>query len=82
MTNLSQKINISTSKLENSHKFKNVGSINYYDTFCLICSELDVDLKNVSEKEFDAAVEVFEELCKAARKNSYDFGEVVFVSID
>ena len=39
--------------------------MNYYETLCLILSELDIDTSDVTQDDFDACEETLELSCKA-----------------
>jgi len=67
MKTLSQRMNMKFGTVEGAHVMKNVNlGLNAYDTLCLICSELDIDLKEVSDSDFDSASIILDGFCKAA----------------
>jgi len=49
------------------------GVHDFYDNFCLYCSENDIDLKNVSDDEFLACVELLQDYAKVSQTNSITF---------
>lgn len=56
---LSGMLNFSKIKdVERAVEINKKKDINYYETLCLYCADNDIDLKNVSDNEFDSAVEI------------------------
>ena len=67
MSNLSQSINMKFGNVANAHVITDTRrDINFYETLCLICAELDVDLKKVTGADFDSASLILEDFCNAA----------------
>jgi hypothetical protein len=64
---LSERINLANKKVNNAYTFNVTSKLNAYDTFCLICSELDVKIKDVadSDSDFDSCSMIFEDYCKS-----------------
>lgn len=64
MKNLVERLNFSTQKPQDGeeyHVFKvdRVSSVQMFDTFCLFCAELGIDLDVIEFNDFDAAVNCF-----------------------
>lgn len=54
MKSLTERLNMKFGTVDRAHVIKNVKpSINSYETLCLICAELDINLKNVSDVDFE-----------------------------
>ena len=61
---LSESINMKFGTVENSHVMNvRLGVFNAYETLFLICSELNVDLKNVSDSDFYSCSIILENFC-------------------
>jgi len=53
--------------IDNAHVITDTRrDINFYETLCFICAELDVDLKKVTDEDFDSASLILEDFCNAA----------------
>lgn len=64
MKNLSERMNLASGEVENAHVIKNVNlGLAAFDTLCLACSELNIDLKDVSEVDFEAASDTLSAFC-------------------
>jgi hypothetical protein len=50
-----------------------IGVHDFFDNLCLYCSKNDIDLKNVSDDEFDACEELLKDFAKASYTNSITF---------
>lgn len=71
MKTLSEKMNMKFGIVDDAHVVKNVNlGLNAYDTLCLICSELNIDLKEVSDSDFDSASIILADFCKAANEET------------
>lgn len=67
MKTLSERMNMKFGEVENAHVMKNVHlGLNAYDTLCLICSELNINLDKISDSDFDSASIILDDFCKAA----------------
>jgi len=49
------------------------GVHDFYDNLCLYCSNNDIDLKDVSDDEFNACKELLQDFAKASETNSITF---------
>jgi hypothetical protein len=49
------------------------GVHDFYDNLCLYCSNNNIDLKDVSDDEFDACEELLQDFAKASQTNSITF---------
>ena len=58
MKTFTEKLNFSSSELENSIKINNNKDVNHYETLCKYCADHNIDLENVSDEEFEAAAEI------------------------
>ena len=66
--------------VEGAHVMKNVNlGLAAYDTLCLICAELDVSVKNVSNADFDKCAQNLQDFC---RSSNYETGFTVSVWFD
>jgi len=64
---LTKKMNMKFGAVEGAHVIKNVNlGLNAYESLCLICSELNIDLSEVADSDFESAAIVLDEFCKAA----------------
>ncbi len=71
METLSQRMNMKFGTVDNAHAMKNVNlGLNAYDTLCLICSELNIDLSDVSDSDFDSASTILSAFCLAANETT------------
>jgi hypothetical protein len=50
-----------------------IGVHDFYDNLCLYCSKNDIDLKDVSDDEFNACEELLKDFAKASESNSITF---------
>jgi len=50
-----------------------IGVHDFYDNLCLYCEENDIDLKDVSDVEFDACEELLKDYAKASETNLITF---------
>lgn len=67
MSTLTEKMNMKFGEVTGAHIMKKVNlGLNSYETLCLICSELGVDLSKVDDSDFDAASIVLSDFCAAA----------------
>ena len=58
MKTLSEKLNFSQKEIENSFKIDKRKDVNFYETLCAYCANYDINLKNVTDEDFDSAVEI------------------------
>lgn len=73
-------MNLKFGVVDGAHVIKNVNlGLNAYDTLCFICSELNVDLSNISDSDFDSASIILQNFCNAAND---DTGYTVSVWFD
>lgn len=67
MKTLTERMNMKFGAVNGAHVMKNVNlGLAAYDTLCLICSELNIDLSDVADSDFDSASIVLDDFCKAA----------------
>ena len=67
MNTLTEKMNMKFGKVSGAHIMKRVNiGLNAYDTLGLICSELDIDLRQVTDSDFESASIVLGDFCKSA----------------
>jgi hypothetical protein len=67
MNALSEKMNMKFGVVNDAHVLENVNlGFSAYDALCLICSELSIDLSEVSDSDFDSASMILEDFVKAA----------------
>ena len=58
MKTLTQRMNLTRHEEEGAHIMYNVGlGCAVYDTLCLACAELGIDLSKVTDKDFDECVD-------------------------
>jgi len=83
MKNFSERLNFSTNEkeLENSVKINRNNDVNYYDTLCLYCANNSINLENVSDDDFDAAVEILKNFGSNDASLRYEFNNIFFFSI-
>ena len=71
MKNLSQSMNMKFGNVDNAHVITDTRrDINFYETLCLICAELNIDLKKVTDADFDSASLMLEDFCNAANEET------------
>ena len=61
---LSKRINLANKKVDDAYTFNVTSKLNAYDTFCLICSELNIKIKDVVDSDFESCSIIFEDYCK------------------
>ena len=67
MKTLSKRMNMKFGVVDGARVMKNVNlGLAAYDTLCLICSDLDVDLSKVEDSDFDSASIILGDFCSAA----------------
>ena len=74
MKNFTQSMNMTFSSNNNdgTHTFKNVYlGFNAFDSLCLACAELDINLDDVNDSDFDSAAIALDNFAK----NSNDHGQ-------
>ena len=62
---LSKRINLANKKVDDAYTFNVTSKLNAYDTFCLICSELNIKIKDVVDSDFESCSIIFEDYCKS-----------------
>jgi hypothetical protein len=69
----SEKFNFSTQNKESGGAFEitfnQAHQINYWDTFALVCAELNADVKNASDVDYEYAFDTFSNMLEDATKN-------------
>lgn len=69
MKTLCEKMNIKFGEVENAHILKRVNmGFASYDTLCLICAELNINLDDVSDNDFDSAANILKDFVSSANK--------------
>lgn len=73
MTTLTERMNMKfgrrfgKAEADNTHVMDRVNlGLNAYETLCLICSELNIDLSNIDDSDFESASIVLGDFCRAA----------------
>jgi hypothetical protein len=67
MKTLSERMNMKFGSIENAHVMNNVNlGVAPWGTLCLICSELNIDLANISDSDFDYTATILSDFCEAA----------------
>ena len=81
MKTLAERMNMKFGRVDNAHVMTNLnlGGTSYYSTLSLICHELDIDLTDVLDTDFDSTSLVLEDFCDAAND---DTGYTVSVWFD
>lgn len=64
MSTLSERMNMKFGEVENAHVMNVEKGINAYETLCLICTELNVDLSKVSDSDFDSCSIILNDFCR------------------
>ena len=74
MSTLTESMNMKEGEVSNAYALtiKTTSDINYYETLCLICAELNTDLSSVSDDDFYSASLVLEQFCKNALSSTYE----------
>lgn len=71
MKTLSERMSMKHGIVRNAHVLKKVNlGVDAFDTLCLICAELDIDLTNVDDNDFSSASMILEDFCKACDEQS------------
>ena len=60
---LSQSMNMKRGIVENAHVMNVKKGIDAYETLCLICAELNIDLSKVSDSDFDSCSIILNDFC-------------------
>lgn len=69
--NFVEKMNMKFGEVSGAHVMKNVNlGLSAYDTLCLICAEQNIDLKDVSDSDFDSASIVLNDFCNSADEST------------
>lgn len=64
---LSSRMNMKFGVVSDAHIITNVNmGLNAYDTLCLICAELNINLDNVDDSDFDSCSIILENFCNSA----------------
>ena len=66
MNTLSNKMNLKFGKIEGSYILNDVKQINSYETLCLICSDLNINLSNIDDSDFDSSSMILNDFCSNA----------------
>lgn len=68
---LSYRLNMKYGVVNDAYVIANVNmGLNAYDTLCLICAELNVNINNVDDYDFDSCSIVLENFCNAANEET------------
>lgn len=71
MKTLSERMSMKFGEVDGAHIMKKVNlGVAAYDTLCLICSELDIDLDSVEDSDFDSASTILNDFCNAANDDT------------
>jgi len=71
MKTLAERMNMAFGEIENAHVMKNVNlGFAAYDTLCLACAELDVDLSEVTDSDFDSTSIVLSDFVDSANEST------------
>jgi DNA-binding Xre family transcriptional regulator len=71
MNTLSERINMKFGVVSDAHVMRNVNlGFAAYDTLCFICAELDVDLSDVTDSDFDSASIALDDFVKSANDDT------------
>lgn len=71
MKSLSEKMNMKFGEVGGAHVMKRVNmGFAAYDTLCLICAELDIDLSEVAHSDFDSASMTLDAFVKSANEET------------
>ena len=77
---LSSRMNMKFGIVSDAHIMNKVNmGLNAYDTLCFICSELNINLDNVDDSDFDSCSIILENFCNSANE---DTGYTVSVWFD
>lgn len=67
MKELASRMNMKFATVEGAHVMKKVNlGLSSADTLCFICSEMNIDLSEISDQDFDSASIILGEFCNAA----------------
>lgn len=70
MKTLSERMNLKFGKVSCSYIMNDVKQMNAYETLSLICSELNIDLSEVSDSDFDSASIILNDFVKNANSDT------------
>ena len=71
MNTLTERMNMKFGEVEGAHVMKNVNlGLAAFDTLCLACSELNIDLSNVEDSDFESASYVLKDFASAANEET------------
>jgi hypothetical protein len=71
MSGLVERMNMSRKPISGAYVINNVQvGCNMYDTFCLICAELNINLVDAGDSDFDACVWTLEDFINSANDDS------------
>lgn len=62
---LSDRMHLDNKKIDNAYTFNVTSKLNAYDTFCLICAEFNIKVRDVVDSEFESCSMIFEDYCKS-----------------
>lgn len=80
MTNLTNRLNMKFGKVAHAHVMNHVNlGLAAYDTLCLICADLEINLDDVSDVDFEACSDALEAFCN---NSNDDTGYTVSVWFD
>lgn len=80
MKTLTERLNMKFGKVNDAHVIKNVTpKINSYETLCLICAELNINLDDVTDADFETCSDSLRDFFRNAND---DTGYVVSVWFD
>ena len=69
--NFTESLNMKFGEVENAHVMTNVNTgVAAYDTLCLICATLDIDLSNVDDNDFSSAAYCLESFVSSANEET------------
>ena len=66
MKTLSERINFEYGNTEDAWVMKDVKQINAYEILCLICADLNIDLSQITDSDFDSCAIIIDEFCKGS----------------
>ena len=83
LPSLSSRLNLQYGVVENAHVLHNVNAgLAAYNTLCLICAELSVDLSKVDDEDFDSCSICLENFCYAADEDTGYTVSIWFKSVE
>ena len=80
MKNFTESMNMQFGVVEHAHVMYHLNlGLNAYDTLCLICAILDINVADINDSDFDSAAIALENFCNSAND---DTGYTVSVWFD